>query len=368
MGPLFNGATIAAERSVWAAGDAAKRYNNSLPAEGGADASAIFPQNGDSCPDDGEDDSGPTLPTTDQKSQMATTNNKTNNQTTEEQKTLDSVIKFLTDNKGTIEDVESFASGVGKILGDVKFIQDIIDKNPELGLKGLAIKVLIGIAEKILKSEVVKDIENALKDDIDKLEDAIKSEIETAVKSKLKDAGYTIVAASPNPATKDCSIAHGPEEQFLAEMILATAAGVTIGNYAKAQGTITEGSPNVFFGKKAVARVNHTAHCDLHAGPHVAEGSKTVFANGWPIPRVGHKLTCNAIASEGVSSICIDCTTSSAFKLAVNVGTNQRVLDLTAILLELNPGAYGKEDSGTQTSPTSPSPPSADPTSCGCDP
>ena len=65
--------------------------------------------------------------------------------------------------------------------------------------------------------------------------------------------------------------------------------GNALSQYGEKKGKVLQGSPDVFFESKAVARVGDLVECSDHGGPQfVAEGARTVFANGRPIARIGH--------------------------------------------------------------------------------
>jgi len=75
-------------------------------------------------------------------------------------------------------------------------------------------------------------------------------------------------------------------------------------------GRIVEGSPDVFFEGRPVARVTDKVLCDKHSPPtQIAEGSETIFINGLPLARIGHQTTCGAIIQEGCATIFADTTT-----------------------------------------------------------
>ncbi|MDU8925625.1 PAAR domain-containing protein, partial [Pasteurellaceae bacterium LIM206] len=86
--------------------------------------------------------------------------------------------------------------------------------------------------------------------------------------------------------------------------------------YGKEKGKIIEGSSDVFFENRPVARVGDLIACEDHAAPHyVAEGAKTVFANGLPIARIGHKTTCDGNVDGGCHSIIETEQTSAEISL-----------------------------------------------------
>jgi len=108
-----------------------------------------------------------------------------------------------------------------------------------------------------------------------------------------------------------------------APLIIAAAAGLggsfthslVNGFFSKAAtvtGKIIEGSPDVFFEGRPVARVTDQVLCSKHTPPppRIAEGSETIFINGLPLARIGHKITCGAVIQEGCATIFADNTTT----------------------------------------------------------
>lgn len=80
---------------------------------------------------------------------------------------------------------------------------------------------------------------------------------------------------------------------------------------ATVTGKIIEGSPDVFFEGRPVARVTDKVLCSKHSPPtQIAEGSETIFINGLPLARIGHKTTCGATVQEGCATIFADTTTA----------------------------------------------------------
>lgn len=78
----------------------------------------------------------------------------------------------------------------------------------------------------------------------------------------------------------------------------------TAGQYGDNKGVIAEGSANVFFEGRPVARVGDRVACSEHPGPSLlAEGAKTVYANGRNIVRVGHRSTCDGNVNDGCRTI-----------------------------------------------------------------
>ncbi|MBN6073982.1 PAAR domain-containing protein, partial [Aggregatibacter actinomycetemcomitans] len=93
------------------------------------------------------------------------------------------------------------------------------------------------------------------------------------------------------------------------------AAGNALSQYGEKKGEVIEGSPNVFMGNIAVARVGDKVRCDDHPwepdGPVIAEGVATVFANGKQIARAGHQSNCDGNVDTDFKSVKVspDATT-----------------------------------------------------------
>ncbi len=84
--------------------------------------------------------------------------------------------------------------------------------------------------------------------------------------------------------------------------------GVTsaLSQYGEPKGFIVEGSTDVSFEGRPVARVGDKVQCSDHPGepaPRIAEGVKTVSANGQLIARVGHRTECDANVDGGCKTI-----------------------------------------------------------------
>lgn len=82
--------------------------------------------------------------------------------------------------------------------------------------------------------------------------------------------------------------------------------GNALGQYGDKKGEIMQGSPNVMFNGKAVARAGDIIQCSDHTWsppPVIAQGAKTVFANGKPIARLGHKTNCDGNINSGSGNI-----------------------------------------------------------------
>lgn len=204
----------------------------------------------------------------------------------------------------------------------------------------------------------------------EKLGDAVMGSVGAAFGySKMQDAEY--------PATVGDPIAHVSKWATLGAMLLGAVAAVAVGalivatagaaaplivvaagaafagglvggigmgfasaagQYGTNKGTIIQGSPNVFFENKPVARVTDLIECSEHGGPHkVAEGSETVFANSWPIARVGHQSTCSGKINDGKKSIGIDLTTSQEFRLDVDGGWLERATRTLMVISDFLP-------------------------------
>ncbi|MDU8925661.1 PAAR domain-containing protein, partial [Pasteurellaceae bacterium LIM206] len=111
---------------------------------------------------------------------------------------------------------------------------------------------------------------------------------------------------------------------FMGAAICGMTAGICggIGNalsqYGEKKGVVLQGSPNVFFENKAVARVGDLIQCSDHTGEQfVAEGAETVFANGLPISRIGHSTTCDGSLVGGRETVLETEATSSAYRLPI---------------------------------------------------
>ena len=99
---------------------------------------------------------------------------------------------------------------------------------------------------------------------------------------------------------------------------LCAGVGSALSEYGEKKGFIKEGSPNVFFENKPVARYKDLIHCDDHAGEQkIAEGAKTVFANGRPIARIGHQTTCDGNVVGGCKTIQETEETSEVYRLPI---------------------------------------------------
>ncbi|WP_448511268.1 PAAR domain-containing protein, partial [Photorhabdus sp. MH8.4] len=126
--------------------------------------------------------------------------------------------------------------------------------------------------------------------------------------------------------------------------------GAAIGQYGQNKGTIIEGSPNVFFEGKPVARAGDKIACGDHPGPAViAEGAKTVFANGRPIARLGHRATCDANINSGAASIALTQETEGVYDIMVS---SDRALHWAVVLAGLLPLPRGNKNRPHESPPT----------------
>lgn len=115
------------------------------------------------------------------------------------------------------------------------------------------------------------------------------------------------------------------------------------GQYGSNKGKIKQGSSNVYFNNKPVARVADVVECDDHAVSKVAQGAETVFANNLPIARIGHKTTCDGTINDGIQNIAIDIDTS-AYALNIDVGWDSRAANLAVIVADWLPiGSRGPQ-------------------------
>jgi uncharacterized Zn-binding protein involved in type VI secretion len=107
---------------------------------------------------------------------------------------------------------------------------------------------------------------------------------------------------------------------------------------ATVSGKIIEGSPNVFFENKPVARVTDKIICDKHSTPpQIAEGSETIFINGLPMARIGHKSTCGATIQQGCKTIFADNTTAQYGPINSQMSVlEQYVVSASEVLLSLS--------------------------------
>lgn len=79
---------------------------------------------------------------------------------------------------------------------------------------------------------------------------------------------------------------------FVASSIIAAAHAMS--QYGEVKGEILEGSPNVTFEGRAVARMGDRVKCDDHSHEEfIAEGVKTVTVNGRLLAKVGCRTTCD---------------------------------------------------------------------------
>lgn len=141
-------------------------------------------------------------------------------------------------------------------------------------------------------------------------------------------------------------------------LVMGAAIGATVGfasaagQYGTNKGEIIQGSPNVWFQNKPVARVTDKILCQEHGGPQfVAQGAETVFANGLPIARIGHETTCGGKINDGVPSIAIDLDTS-AIQMDIDRGWSDRLFRTAIIVTDFLPFPRG----GKGPNPDAPNP------------
>lgn len=124
------------------------------------------------------------------------------------------------------------------------------------------------------------------------------------------------------------------------------------GQYGTNKGEIIEGSPNVFFENRAVARRDDRIKCDNHGGVQIiAQGNETVFANNQPIARVGHKTSCDGTINDGRKSIAIDLDTNPVQR-EIDSGWADRWFRTAMIVADLLPFPKG----GKGPNPDTPTP------------
>lgn len=120
---------------------------------------------------------------------------------------------------------------------------------------------------------------------------------------------------------------------------VATACAV-MGQYGDNKGTIIDGSPNVYFEGKKVARVGDPIVCSDHPGPPpvIAEGAKTVYANGKQIARLGHRTTCDANINSAAATIMETTETAQVFKVKDSRNSALRWVTIVASFLPIPKG------------------------------
>lgn len=118
------------------------------------------------------------------------------------------------------------------------------------------------------------------------------------------------------------------------------AACATLGQYGENKGTITGGSPDVYFEGKKVARAGDPVVCSDHPGSPsvIAEGAKTVYANGKPIARLGHRTTCDANINSAAATIFETKETAEIFKVRNSRNSALRWVTVVAGFLPLPRG------------------------------
>ncbi len=109
---------------------------------------------------------------------------------------------------------------------------------------------------------------------------------------------------------------------------------------ATVTGKIVEGSPNVFFEGRPVARVEDQVSCSRHSPvKKIAQGSETVYINNRPLARIGHKTTCGATIQEGCKTIFADDTTETYFRIDSELSAaEQAVVSAAEVVLTLGVG------------------------------
>lgn len=174
----------------------------------------------------------------------------------------------------------------------------------------------------------------------------------------------------PHPATIDHPIAHSSSWLgFLGGVLLGVAAGLfvvatfgtgaavligaaavggavsgfaiptlagALSQFGSGAGKIITGSPDVYIGGRAAARMTDTAACAKDAPPPqpIIEGSETIFINRLPLARKGHKLLCGAVIDDGVPSVFVDKTTVACATPASEIPVWMRVaVDWIGVLL-----------------------------------
>ena len=91
-----------------------------------------------------------------------------------------------------------------------------------------------------------------------------------------------------------------------------------LSQYGEVKGHILEGSPDVTFEGRPVARVGDKVKCEDHPGEpaaKLAEGVKTVAANGKLIVRRGHRTECDANVDDGCSTIITSTDTEVVYDI-----------------------------------------------------
>ena len=91
-----------------------------------------------------------------------------------------------------------------------------------------------------------------------------------------------------------------------------------LSQYGEVKGYILEGSPDVTFEGRPVARVGDKVKCEDHPGEpaaKLAEGVKTVAANGKLIVRRGHRTECDANVDDGCSTIITSTDTEVVYDI-----------------------------------------------------
>ena len=129
----------------------------------------------------------------------------------------------------------------------------------------------------------------------------------------------------------------------------------TAGQYGDNKGVIAEGSGNVFFEGKPVARVGDRVVCSEHPGPSMlAEGAKTVYANNRNIVRVGHRSTCDGNVNDGCKTIVETIETAMVHEVKDSRSPILRWANIIVNMLPLPRGRKPKP--GADAAPQQPKP------------
>ena len=110
-------------------------------------------------------------------------------------------------------------------------------------------------------------------------------------------------------------------------LVIAAAAAVgglvasalnTMSQYGEVKGVIRDGSKNVTFENRQVARVGDPVSCKDHPGepePILAEGVRTVTVNGRLLVRVGHRSDCDGNVDGGCKTITASKQTHTVYQI-----------------------------------------------------
>ncbi|MGB0902525.1 DUF6531 domain-containing protein [Halocynthiibacter sp.] len=135
---------------------------------------------------------------------------------------------------------------------------------------------------------------------------------------------WGIIAAAVVGAAVACAVIATGGAALLVVAAAAAAGGLVggamsaMGQYGANKGMILNGSPNVFFEGKPVARRGDPIQCSDHpSGPHetgvpmLAEGAETVYANNQQVSRGGHRTTCDGKINEFCTTIAVTMATGA---------------------------------------------------------